>query len=173
MQAEDLIKELAQDTEEGATNENEATGATANGISLWLLFSYIWLQACSYTIWQCYNDSCIKWTFYELDVSYGQYCVLRFTHFVFQRTILFLIRNEEKSYAEAHASASCDGINQLRLLHSSLWLLSVLVVLGGLYSSPSEFLIHILHLALHGPYYDYIRLKVFFEMNLKVLYTSY
>ena len=34
MQAEDLIKELAQDTEEGATNENEATGATANGISL-------------------------------------------------------------------------------------------------------------------------------------------
>ena len=34
MQAEDLIKELAQDTEEGAANENEATGATANGISL-------------------------------------------------------------------------------------------------------------------------------------------
>ncbi|PWA48458.1 hypothetical protein CTI12_AA489500 [Artemisia annua] len=28
--AEDLIKELAQDTEEGAANENEATGATAN-----------------------------------------------------------------------------------------------------------------------------------------------
>ena len=34
MQAEDLIKELAQDAEKGAANENEATGATANSISL-------------------------------------------------------------------------------------------------------------------------------------------